>query len=688
MAEINLEKVNQELGIDLTINSCFDNSAIESLGSDIIHLCCILFLYIQRPNYNYITLIEAERKYYDDITKIISMGFGMQTANKKKKKKKRTIIDIGITFKIAVALYKEKGFSTTFDIISQYLQKLNIEINNKHAYPVTTTVSPYIVSVEKLFNQHELKYIIKKTSEGNYKSIYFYEKKQFIGYGSTTEKSKINAAKQLLEHYGKNIPTSEIIEPKELLKALGVKCAYIKKEQAEIICSRKETAIIQGKGDKLATVGQFVWKILLDQFIIHYDSLESNSISRNTSFFNNENRKANFIPDSIAKRLALTSIIEINSEEKVRIKNKVFNSIIGAMWINYVNTNNNEIRLFTEDYCEFFLKCASVDKAGGFDYISLLKSIGYKMKYTVKIDTHKNTKSSDSQPLFYTEIQITFKDLSAKGSGPLETIAINSAAKAMLWKLSIFLLGNDEIKRIIEIALDKTSEPLPIKKKHQDIEGQVESTNSRDVVINQNTHSGQLMPDNVRTIQMPEVSFDISDRILYICKGTRSCGSNGHTIVSATGVLPDIYGHPKKLNVNYCTNCKIYFIDSKEYRYYRKIYGILLGNFRIDSSMINSYYNNVHLADESILKICGYTVNQNDNLTTNHRRLILANLMDRRIMPKHQIIEYINFFINNAKGKSNMSIPIQKWQSDLEWVRNYKIDYQRSFLIEDIDKYK
>ncbi|MCR5021588.1 hypothetical protein [Ruminococcus sp.] len=685
MAEMDVIKVEQQLGINLSNNN-FSSSVTESLGSDIIHLCCILFLYINKSHHNYFTLMETERKCYDDVTKIISLDFGIQTLNKKRKKKKR-IIDTGITFKIVLALYKEKGFVTTFEMISQYLQKLRIEIKNKQTDSVTTTVSPYIVTVENLFEQHKLKYIINKTTEGNYKSIYFLGRKQYVGYGSNAEKSKINAAKQLLDHHRKHIPTSELIEPKEILNALGIKSAYIKKEEAEIICSRKETAIIQGKGDKLAAVGKFVWKMLMDQFIMNYDALESNSISRNNPFFLNENRIANFIPDNIANSLSLTSIIDTNSIEKIRIKNRVFNSIIGSMWINYVITKNNEIRLFTENYCKFFLKCASVDKAGGYDYVSLLKSIGYKLKYSVKIDTSKKMTESDSQPVFYSDIKINFNNLSAKGSGPLETIAINSASKAMLWKLSIFLIGNDEFRRIIEIALDKTTEPLPIKKIHQVIEEPEESTNSHDVVINPKTHSELLMPKNLSSTLMSEVSFDISDRILYICKGIKSCGSKGHTVVSATGILPDIYGHPQKLNVKYCKNCNLYFIDFIEYQYYRRIYGILLGNFRIDSSMSNSYYNNVHLADESVLKICGYSVNQNDNLSSDHRRRILANLMDRNIMPKHQIIEYFNFFINNAKGKSNMSNPLQKWQSDLEWVRNYKIDYQRSFLIEGIEKY-
>ena len=81
-----------------------------------------------------------------------------------------------------------------------------------------------------------------------------------------------------------------------------------------------------------------------------------------------------------------------------------------------------------------------------------------------------------------------------------------------------------------------------------------------------------------------------------------------------------------------------------------------------------------NMASESILRICGYTVNQNDNLSESERRHILKYLMDKGIVAKYRIIEYLQFFINNALCRPNMSTARTRWESDLNWVRAYQIN--------------
>lgn len=186
---------------------------------------------------------------------------------------------------------------------------------------------------------------------------------------------------------------------------------------------------------------------------------------------------------------------------------------------------------------------------------------------------------------------------------------------------------------------------------------------------------------------LKEISFDSSNNTLFICKGTIRCRRKKHTIVPATGILADIKGNIKYINVNYCMICKKYFISYNEYMDYRDKYGVLLGNFRFEDTEKESssgMYKN--LSAHSILNLVGYSVNQSDDYTANERHTILANIMDRNIASKSQIIDYLHFFINNSSNRKNMDIANSKWQDDLEWTRSYKINQQRKFIVKSIKR--
>lgn len=181
------------------------------------------------------------------------------------------------------------------------------------------------------------------------------------------------------------------------------------------------------------------------------------------------------------------------------------------------------------------------------------------------------------------------------------------------------------------------------------------------------------------------VSFDSYNTTLIIFKGTFRCRSRGHQITSATGLVSDLNGKRHKINVNYCANCDCYFLGADEYRYYKRMYGAILGNFELDYSMYESSYSSDY-AETSILKVYGYTVDQGTNLSSYQRQGILAYMMDKGILSKARIIDYLNFFIRNHSNRDNYTLAVKKWKEDLEFVRNYCINTQRQFEIQNIKK--
>lgn len=187
------------------------------------------------------------------------------------------------------------------------------------------------------------------------------------------------------------------------------------------------------------------------------------------------------------------------------------------------------------------------------------------------------------------------------------------------------------------------------------------------------------------SIQKLEISFDDNNHILYIGRGTTQCRTKKHQIIPVTGILSNLRGKPIKINIAYCKQCCRYFISTDEFRHYQDLYGALLGNVRLENyyaenqSNIGPYGN---LACESVLKLFGYSVSQSEDLSDYERHLILSNLMNRKIIEKTHILEYLHFFINTSVGRRNMSLAREKWEDDMDWVRDYEIDTQKKYLIQ------
>ena len=190
-------------------------------------------------------------------------------------------------------------------------------------------------------------------------------------------------------------------------------------------------------------------------------------------------------------------------------------------------------------------------------------------------------------------------------------------------------------------------------------------------------------------IYTQKVNFTSKENILYIGKGTESCLSKGHNIISATGILKNANGDDVEIDVNHCLNCDDYFINQNKFQYYQSVYGlnknILIGNFKIYHKDHSKYFD---LDKESLLHICGYNVNKNNDLSVNERRNILLQIINNGIMPKYKVEEYLEYYINNLGLNYNMRNACQKWEEDYEWLLQYELESNEKVYIDKIEKYK
>ena len=146
------------------------------------------------------------------------------------------------------------------------------------------------------------------------------------------------------------------------------------------------------------------------------------------------------------------------------------------------------------------------------------------------------------------------------------------------------------------------------------------------------------------------------------------------------GVLPVMNNNQYKnleINIGYCKQCDKYIMLTSDYI---KISGSPICEVRDQTT--GRVYNKRHNiygmnSAESVLHQYGYNVRAGNGLSSMDRQQILLKVMDNGILSKSQIISHLEYCINMASSKSNMATAIHKWESDIQFVREYKTDAER-----------
>ena len=173
-------------------------------------------------------------------------------------------------------------------------------------------------------------------------------------------------------------------------------------------------------------------------------------------------------------------------------------------------------------------------------------------------------------------------------------------------------------------------------------------------------------------------------KILYIYKNTTACHTRKHDITSATAIITGKNYAEIKLNVEYCEQCNRFYMSYATYEHYRDIYGILLGNLRMYSTMDSG---GAFLASEYPLKLCCYSVSQTDGLSDLERQYIISQVIEKNILKKQEVIRYLEYFINMNGKKRGNEIAVSKWKADLAFTLAYKSESQTHYYISTIKKY-
>ena len=184
--------------------------------------------------------------------------------------------------------------------------------------------------------------------------------------------------------------------------------------------------------------------------------------------------------------------------------------------------------------------------------------------------------------------------------------------------------------------------------------------------------------------------FDQKKHTLYIYTLHIKCINQHHNVkpVTAKVKLPANEGM-LKLNVQYCYDCKKFFINEESYNIYQEKYHVLPIYFRYVTS--NGQYPNLkERSEKSPLRLCGYCVDKNSDLSKEKRQSLLSSIIEGNVfgLNKVKIINHLEMLIETNGKNKNMNLATEKWKEDLDFVLNYKMDKQSNVLIDDIVMHK
>lgn len=197
------------------------------------------------------------------------------------------------------------------------------------------------------------------------------------------------------------------------------------------------------------------------------------------------------------------------------------------------------------------------------------------------------------------------------------------------------------------------------------------------------------LPSNNKSNPNPKVLYKNIDFKDCIVKNTLgSCIHKNHNISPAKLSVHIINNMGYKMNKtylgNYCKTCDKCFITNSTFQSIKQS-GSVLCKIIDETKQNQSEGVYANWNTESELASYGYNVRHND-LSVLQRREILKLLIDNQVLNKDDIIKHLEMLISFRRNQTTMKEAIEKWESDIEWIKQYNEVYKSTYKINRIIK--
>lgn len=192
-----------------------------------------------------------------------------------------------------------------------------------------------------------------------------------------------------------------------------------------------------------------------------------------------------------------------------------------------------------------------------------------------------------------------------------------------------------------------------------------------------------------RTIHEHDNKIRVKDFVVR--RSIFKCRYNDHKLENIDGIISiiDSKGNVSevKITAGYCPECNVFFIMESTYQTLKRR-GTPICRVSDEKAYLtdNAYANGMKLAQESILKQYGYSVSQDEGLTSLARQKILSFLVNNKILTRNEIISYLDFFISQRKNQLRYEKAIERWSEDRDFISNYRIGQYSEYHIGGIHR--
>nr|DAH91387.1 MAG TPA: MqsA [Caudoviricetes sp.] len=184
----------------------------------------------------------------------------------------------------------------------------------------------------------------------------------------------------------------------------------------------------------------------------------------------------------------------------------------------------------------------------------------------------------------------------------------------------------------------------------------------------------------------------IEFRDFVVRRSVFQCKKSGHNLRNITGIVKIMNkaGGTEEVSVpaGHCPMCNRYFIMEDTYQSL-KFKGTILCRVSDERTYLSSSsdeFDTSGMAQRSVLKQCGYSVSENSYLTSDGRKKLLCMIIDNGILDNTTVISYLRWFIRTREGQAGLQNAIEKWRSDLNFIRERYSDSWDSYRARSISR--
>jgi len=224
--------------------------------------------------------------------------------------------------------------------------------------------------------------------------------------------------------------------------------------------------------------------------------------------------------------------------------------------------------------------------------------------------------------------------------------------------------------QLIEHTAEKINEGITTNQADEslvNIESIVEEANTAN-----NFSDNHINTDNVEKafVTCDKINLTNNEQVVLVYSHLLGCYK--HSIKPAKAIVNDLNNNICTIYVDYCSDCNRYFIDEKSLQTYHKKFGIILLKIELDKSQWqgNGDFNR---KPESILMLLGYNVREGE-LSESKRHTLLSKIIDNGLIERGEVIKYLRMFIDTNGENYNNRFAKEKWQNDLNFIRQHNAD--------------